>query len=217
MRRQAFTLIELLVVIAIIAVLAAILFPVFASARERARAACCTSNTRQLAYAVLLYVQDYDEALPPTALGQDDATTRLWPDLVAPYVLNDQVRRCPDDTRSRTNSYGLNERIFADLTDPAGLAQPVRTLASIQTPAATVMLGDLGKEDDFTTDRPDAYKMTAPGTPLNDPADARPAPRHFQRVNISWMDGHQKPLRLEQFYVGQKPPNRLFDASATDN
>ena len=64
MRRRGFTLIELLVVIAIIAILAAILFPVFAQARDKARAAACLSNTRQIATAVAMYTQDYDEVLP---------------------------------------------------------------------------------------------------------------------------------------------------------
>jgi len=84
------------------------------------------------------------------------------------------------------------------------------TLAAFQAPADTVMLGEIGRQDDLKTDRPDGYKLTAPSYPLNDDADARPAARHFERVNLSLMDGHQKPLRLDQFYTNQTPPDRWF-------
>src|SRR5690349_418927 len=73
-RTSGFTLIELLVVIAIISILAAILFPVFASARERARQASCLSNVKQLTLGVLMYAQDSDEALPPTAVNDETIT-----------------------------------------------------------------------------------------------------------------------------------------------
>ena len=210
-RKRAFTLIELLVVIAIIAVLAAILFPVFAQAREKARQTSCASNARQLAYGVLMYAQDYDETLPPTAiLSSQSANGTLWPALVQPYIKNDQVRRCPSDSAGKLNSYGLNELIFADLTDPNSLQAPVQTLAGIQTPAETVMIAELGTQDDLTTPRADAYKSTAPDYPLNDDADARPAARHAQRANLSLMDGHQKAFRLEQFYLHQTPPDRWY-------
>ena len=210
LRHSAFTLIELLVVIAIIAVLAAILFPVFAQAREKARQASCTSNTRQLALGVLMYAQDYDETLPPTAIPSQNADGTLWPELLAPYLKNNQIRRCPSDAKAKLNSYGLNELIFADLTDPGSRQIPIRTLAVIQTPADTVMLAELGTQDDFQTDRPDAYKSTAPSIALNDDADARPAPRHFKRVNLGLMDGHAKAFRLEQFYTNQTPPDKWY-------
>jgi prepilin-type N-terminal cleavage/methylation domain-containing protein/prepilin-type processing-associated H-X9-DG protein len=214
MRRVGFTLIELLVVIAIIAVLAAILFPVFAQAREKARQTSCASNEKQLALAVLMYAQDSDEVLPPTAVptlnGGDDI---LWPDLLAPYVKNDQVRHCPSDTSSSPNSYGLNELNFSDLTDDG--APPSKTLAAFQTPADTVMLGELGvgsegNFSDLTTVRSGTYKLTAPDVDLNDEEDGRPAARHFDRANVGFMDGHVKAFRLDQFYTGQIPPDKFF-------
>ena len=207
---QGFTLIELLVVIAIIAVLAAILFPVFAQAREKARQTACASNTRQLSLGVLMYIQDYDETLPPIALLSSGGSSILWPALTAPYIKNDQVNRCPGDARSKVNSYGLNEITFPDLTDPDNLQTRIQTLAAFQTPTETVMLGELGKEDDLATDRPDAYKLTAPSHPLNDAADARPAARHSLLVNLALMDGHQKPFRMDRFYTNQTPPDKWF-------
>jgi prepilin-type N-terminal cleavage/methylation domain-containing protein len=213
-RLPAFTLIELLVVIAIVVILAAVLFPVFAQARARARQIHCASNTRQLALGILMYAQDHDDVLPPVAYRAgseaDTAPAVLWPDLLAPYLKNEQIRLCLADGRARVNSYGLNELAFADLTDPDAQHAPVRPLAAFQNPTATVMLGEVGTEDDMTTDRPDRYKMVAPGSPLNDAADARPAARHFERVNLAFMDGHQQPLRLEQFYRSQTPVDRWF-------
>ncbi len=141
--KSAFTLIELLVVIAIIAILAAIIFPVFASAREKARQTVCASNTKQLSLGVLMYAQDYDETLPPTAIASENNNGILWPVLLHPYIKNDQVRHCPDDSKGQFNSYGLNEIIFSDLTDPVGLKSLAQTLAAIQTPAETIMMSEL--------------------------------------------------------------------------
>jgi len=100
--RRGFTLIELLVVIAIIAILAAILFPVFAQAREKARSASCQSNLKQLGLAIMMYKQDYDEHFPfggwrPGNPGQG---TWDWQNSVAPYIKNKGVYRCPDSTDS---------------------------------------------------------------------------------------------------------------------
>lgn len=119
MKRQSkgdgFTLIELLVVIAIIAILAAILFPVFAQARESARLTHCASNMRQLATALLSYASDHDDGLPtrretilvtpnpdPCGEGYEENTCRNWKHLVQPYVKSADVFICPTNPLSRS-------------------------------------------------------------------------------------------------------------------
>src|SRR5262245_10561721 len=119
-RKRAFTLIELLVVIAIIAILAAILFPVFAQARASARQISCLSNVKQFALGVLMYSQDYDETIPrhdnngsavygidpklPPDWGDPGADPNIQPamfaNVVMPYIKNDQVGYCPDAGRT---------------------------------------------------------------------------------------------------------------------
>ena len=100
--KSGFTLIELLVVIAIIAILAAILFPVFARARENARRSSCQSNEKQIGIAVMQYLQDYDEKYPV----QNESTTPpyLWFAPVQPYIKSTQVFRCPSCSDAAHNS-----------------------------------------------------------------------------------------------------------------
>lgn len=95
--RRGFTLIELLVVIAIIAILAAILFPVFAQAREKARMTTCHSNSRQLGLGVMMYVQDWAETFPPSTnyAAPADSPERVWMAIVEPYVKNTGIFICP--------------------------------------------------------------------------------------------------------------------------
>src|SRR5713226_635305 len=113
-RRGGFTLIELLVVIAIIAILAAILFPVFAQAREKARSATCLSNNKQIGLAVAMYLQDYDSAYPAqkgdgifvfAAKGKDQGQN--YYDELMPYVKNGPVWICPSDILNANDKQAL--------------------------------------------------------------------------------------------------------------
>ncbi len=104
MRKSAFTLIELLVVIAIISILASILMPVFARAREKGRQAACISNVKQIVLADLMYSQDYDEMFPP---GGPPLTSVYWYDAIYPYTHNWQILYCPD-RKDAGPGYGMN-------------------------------------------------------------------------------------------------------------
>ena len=162
-RTKGFTLIELLVVIAIIAILAAILFPVFAQARESARTTSCLSNSRQLGTSLMMYVQDYDETYPwgANTEGAGIDNNDAWPDLIFPYVKNDGVYGCPTSSpatkeswmvgndpqavaRGKLRSWSANASVLAcfsnDYGDYNGYNTTIRTMASIPEPARIVAL-----------------------------------------------------------------------------
>ncbi len=216
-RTRGFTLIELLVVIAIIAILAAILFPVFAQAREKARSSACLSNAKQLALATLMYVQDYDELFPQSVYSMD--TPILLPgtnarvftvyDAVMPYMKNIDIFVCPSNRPGtdfaailgpmglrtsgvfRFASYGINFAVFQDPSLPPGLfaEDPVTPLAAIGEPVNTTLFFD-SKYTPFGGTP--AYPECAPPTDgfgwTNMSGDAR----HSEGINVNFADGHSK-------------------------
>jgi prepilin-type N-terminal cleavage/methylation domain-containing protein/prepilin-type processing-associated H-X9-DG protein len=112
MKKSAFTLIELLVVIAIIAILAAILFPVFAQAREKARGISCLSNLKQIGTGMIMYAQDYDENICPPFIGNYGPLAQTWDRLMQPYIKNTAIITCPSDVYSPSVDV-LNGQIVA--------------------------------------------------------------------------------------------------------
>lgn len=185
--RRGFTLIELLVVIAIIGVLAALLFPVFARAREKARQASCLSNLKQIGTALSLYTEDYDSTYPRGQYWPWDSS-HTWIDVLEPYVKNTAVFRCPSQGNDPFG-YGYNIAYWGagDWLDGMHGINDARPVAEseVPTPAETIWVVDQGRYwgcgSDFDIEKP--------------------AKRHNDGTNVLFVDAHVKwlnetPLRL---------------------
>ena len=197
---RGFTLIELLVVIAIIAILAAILFPVFAQAREAARKSSCLSNVKQISIGIQAYTQDYDETYPWTSWGGSNAATNSIGLVIQPYVKNAGILRCPSVSLStgavntvdyQNISYGFN---VANLSG--------KSLATVQRPAdfAAVWGGRGGNAfivDWFGCGNAPSDRME--GNPCN--TNPQVYGTHGGGGNFGFADGHVKYVQSGKIYA----------------
>jgi len=192
MNRRGFTLIELLVVIAIIAILAAILFPVFAKARDKARQSSCLSNVKQLSMGVLQYVQDYDEMLPVYTNPFVGATARYWYQVAAPYMKNTNILVCPSRT-NRAVGYGWNidEMGYGSST----ACGPAVALAAIQSPAETIWIAESTGPGIY----PPRWLTNASYQYLYDAY--RPEQKHGEGGIPGFVDGHAKWMAADKFLM----------------
>ena len=215
-KNRGFTLIELLVVIAIIAILAAILFPVFGRARENARRSSCQSNLKQIGLGILQYNQDFDEKFPPeVAMGMQmfingaNRTDIAWPILVMPYVKSTQLFACPSNTNNslfmnRTgdtiarsysaNGYGNAQTPF---TPAATSRQPMNrsnyashpggaSLSQLETPAQTTLV--LENSGPSNGSSVFAIEVLADDNNVN-------FQKHLGMTNVLFTDGHVKAMK----------------------
>ncbi len=217
MSRRAFTLIELLVVIAIIAILAAILFPVFAQAREQARRTMCLSNVKQIATGMHMYIQDFDETTPAVIhySGHTDDPD-FWV-IIQPYVKNVQLFYCPDRTEwamptgddcggqstfnplQRCIGYGYNWSILSNsrlgLIDhrenfTGGYIETGVALAAVVAPADTFAYGDTGDNPRYTICSNYIFQYYINAT-------SNGQMRHGGKLNMAFVDGHAKSVAFK--------------------
>ena len=217
----AFTLIELLVVIFIITVIAALLLPVLAKAKNKAQQTICLNNLHQMALGVTTYAADNNDAVLPvySKASTEEEDEPSWQDQLAGMLNSSKTFLCPADPESTNSSFGVSEDAFPDLNDTNTEEMPPRILTGFRAPANIIGLGDLGTEDNFVTRRPDTVVMLAPSSSLDhdddDSDSARPSTRHSNRCDLEFMDGHVESLRLDQFYTMQTPADKWFDQNAT--
>jgi prepilin-type N-terminal cleavage/methylation domain-containing protein/prepilin-type processing-associated H-X9-DG protein len=236
-RNSAFTLIELLVVIAIIAILAAILFPVFAQAREKARTASCLSNCKQMGNALIMYSQDYDEGVPTwdesTAAASQglpvptySVRERTWDFKLVPYVKSGRpevreyggVWRCPSSEQpDNDRSYGYNQALVYDFRPSS--AAPLTaakyrwvSLTDVEKPANTIFVADGGREGRIS---PPHFFQGYFERWVSKSVYTRDAPwRHNEGANYVFADGHAKFHQGEAFFPHPPPPSTAYASVA---
>lgn len=179
--KKGFTLIELLVVIAIIAILAAILFPVFARARENARRSSCQSNMKQIGIAMAQYQQDYDER----TLAVDENIGYTWFQPIQPYIKSEQVFRCPSLSESWATPADRPQSDYAI----NGFFTHSLSIATFQSTAEQIAMGERLKDFDETDYHPWETDEFEPHLQKD---------RHFNGSNYLFADGHVKWLKWER-------------------
>jgi prepilin-type N-terminal cleavage/methylation domain-containing protein/prepilin-type processing-associated H-X9-DG protein len=224
-RNSGFTLIELLVVIAIIALLAAILFPVFARARENARRASCQSNLKQISLAWAMYIQDFDERAPRAIFG-DRYTGHPYPvgwgDAMQSYIKNLQIYRCPDvgpksfqgvpvyPPATAPDAYGYTNYWINWWASGSGTPY---NLSQFKYPASTVLFGDGGGGDTYATYHSNGCDQNPVsghcGTSTVGAFAMIPfggGTAHLDGGNYAFADGHVKWLKGPAGYFAQASP-----------
>ena len=213
---RGFTLIELLVVIAIIAILAAILFPVFAKAREAARKSSCISNSNQIGKGVMMYTQDYDECYPMVRGGGSAPTTNCgagasgtWRSAINPYLKNVQVFRCPSSSVGNSGEDNLPAH-YAWATTGGGVPQNngfswgcggSNSLAQVEFPADTI-----GSVEWLNNGNPDACSGCTGSNFCN----------HSGTVVYGLLDGHTKAMKPVWAYKDANNKGHWFFDSRPD-
>jgi prepilin-type N-terminal cleavage/methylation domain-containing protein len=236
-RRRGFTLIELLVVIAIIASLAAILFPVFAQARDKARGAACLSNTKQQALALHMYAQDNDDTLPIIYYGEYNKNQPKghypWLKVLMPYVKNKGVYTCPSlpqaNWDSQKNAYGTGPEYEFPSTVGYGfnLLMDHKPLAQMQNPASTVAIAETRY---YPPGHPSYcpnwgwYFAWPPDPNAMDPNSKTKPPqlfsqelvadRHMQGNHVVFSDGHARWMRWDVITSPNALP--MWDGTASN-
>lgn len=226
----AFTLIELLVVIAIISILAAILFPVFAQAREKARQSACLSNTRQIGMALMQYAQDYDETVVLNDNGPDwGVKPDSWVDLLVPYVKGEGIFVCPssqDEEQDRVFfigdrprfTYAINNVYWWEAANAIFEKSTVRALAQIEDSAGTVFCGDSARDRTVGSSAHWGFQVTGdtffpntnpPSLGTSDRTQGLFVARHNGGLNFTYFDGHTKWMKLEQAAQKNSGTNRM--------
>jgi prepilin-type N-terminal cleavage/methylation domain-containing protein/prepilin-type processing-associated H-X9-DG protein len=219
-KHRGFTLIELLVVIAIIALLAAILFPVFSRARENARRSSCASNLKQIGLGIMQYSQDYDERMVLVGSTGGGPCTAPWHDRIQPYTKSTQVFQCPSNTHTKSSeevscsSLKLLDHYVANGTwwasnpngsDPFGFDRPMdqvkynvgttiipRSLSEIQQPAQSIMVAEYDGSN---------------GWPAISSISMVELTNHLATSNYLFCDGHVKALKPTATHPSGTSPN----------
>lgn len=222
-KNRAFTLVELLTVIAIISLLAAILFPVFAQARDKARGISCVSNLRQMGMALVQYTQDYDDRMPNNDNSGAGGRWESTLDMMRPYYKSDQVLICPsaadtdkfylfgDTTRPRC-SYSINNTYWYDGTDKI-FEKPGMLEGSFTDPTNTIFLGDSKAEASGN-----AWGFQVTGyqymgtTPITQGSGSQGSfsYRHRGGANFVFFDGHVKWLPVGETNKRAAADNKLY-------